>query len=212
VDFDIAWYLNVNDFARHTAWLHGIAAAYASWAGLVALAALSVIAWWKARREAGPSDRMAIIFLTGTATVISVLCNQALISPLFARPRPCLSLADVEVLVKCATDYSMPSDHCIIAGAFMAGRWLTGYADGAAATVLATMLAFTRVYVGVHYPLDTIVGLCAGALICTVIVFGLRQHATSLVNKLTATRLRPMITSAPLADLPARCLPAPPGH
>lgn len=196
MDVDIAWYLNVNDFARHTAWLHGVATAYASWAGLVTLAALSIMAWWKARREAGPPDRVTITVLTGTATVISVLCNQALISPLFARPRPCRSLADVEVLVKCATDYSMPSDHCTIAGAFVAGLWLTGRGYGAVATLLAALLAFTRVYVGVHYPLDTVAGLCAGAVISMVVVLGMRRRATSLFNTLAGTRMRPLITSA----------------
>ena len=197
VDFDTAWYLSVNDFARHTPWLHGIAAAYALWAGLAALAVLLVSAWWNARREPRPHDRVTTTVLTGTSTIVSLVANQVLISPVFARPRPCRDLPGVEVLLKCATDYSMPSDHCIIAGAFVAGLWLTGRGYGAVATVLAIPLAFARVYVGVHYPLDTLAGLGTGAAICTAMVCGLRHRATTVVNILAANRLRPLITSAP---------------
>ena len=194
--WDRNWYLEINDFARHTPWLHGVAAAYALWGGLVALAALLIATWWTARQSREPASPVALAVLTGMSTVVSVLANQALISPVFARQRPCRTQPGVEVLLRCGTDYSLPSDHCIIAGAFVAGLWLTGRRNGAVATGLALLLAFTRVYTGVHYPLDTVTGLLTGALICTVIVTGLRLPATALANALTATRLRGLITSA----------------
>lgn len=43
---DTQWYLDVNAFARATPWLHTVLAAYALWAGLVALAVLLVAGWF----------------------------------------------------------------------------------------------------------------------------------------------------------------------
>ncbi|HZS22412.1 MAG TPA: phosphatase PAP2 family protein [Pseudonocardiaceae bacterium] len=201
MDIDTAMYLLINNFSRHTPWLHGLCAAYALWVGLVALSALLVTAWWNARRQPDPPRQVAVATLTGVATVVSLLANQFLISPVFARPRPCHALAHVEILLNCASDYSMPSDHCVIAGAFVAGLWFLGRGYGVVASALAILLAFSRVYAGVHYPLDTAAGLLSGALICTGIVFGLRRPTSSLIATVAATRLRHwIIATAPISS------------
>jgi membrane-associated phospholipid phosphatase len=65
-------------------------------------------------------------------------------------------------MLGCTADYSMPSDHCIVAGAFVTGLWLLHRGYGAAGTVLAIVLAFARVYASVHYPPATIAGPLTG--------------------------------------------------
>ncbi|MGH3627791.1 MAG: phosphatase PAP2 family protein, partial [Sciscionella sp.] len=192
---DTAWYLDVNGFVRQTPWLHGFLAAYALWGGLLVLALVLIGGWWRARRRDDAPRAVATAVLTGVAAVVAVVVNQQLISPAIARPRPCLALHHVEVLLACSKDYSMPSDHCIIAGAFVAGLFILHRKSGAVALVLALLLAFGRVYAGVHYPSDTVAGLLAGALIGSVIVLALRRPTTALTVRLALGPLRPLITT-----------------
>ncbi|MGH3535539.1 MAG: phosphatase PAP2 family protein [Pseudonocardiaceae bacterium] len=197
----------INSFATATPWLHTILTVYALWAGLVVLALLLVAGWWWPARHRPDAPRaVATTVLTGIAAVVAVLINQNLLSPAIARPRPCRALAHVEVLLPCSADYSMPSDHTIIAGAFVAGLLILSWRLGLPALLVALLLAFSRVYVGVHYPADTVLGLLAGAVIGAVIVLAGRRGATSLAQRLTHTPLRILITAIPTAGLPAHDL------
>lgn len=189
MDVDTLWYLDINNLARATPTLHTVLAAYALWGGPVLLAGLLAAGWWHARRRPDPHRGVAIAVLTGVAATAAVLINQNLISPLIARPRPCLSLHGVQVLLACSADYSMPSDHTVIAGALAAGLWLLHRALALTATLLALLLAFARVYVGVHYPSDTIVGLLAGAAVTMIVVIAFRGPATRSANRLADTRI-----------------------
>lgn len=181
---DTDWYLMINHFASDTPWLHRIAAQYALWGGLVLLVVLVVVGWLWARHRPDAPDRVAIAVLTGVSAVVVLVVNQHLISPTIARPRPCHTLHGVEVLLKCTQDYSMPSDHCIVAGAIIAGSWILARKFGVVATILGLLLAFSRVYVGVHYPSDTVVGLLIGAAIGVVIVLALRRPMRALCARL----------------------------
>lgn len=80
----------INSFAVATPWLHGVLTAYALWAGLTVLALLLVAGWWGPARHHQDAPRaVATAVLTGVAAVVAVLLNQNVLSPLFARPRPC---------------------------------------------------------------------------------------------------------------------------
>ena len=191
---DSSWYRSVNEFARDTGWAHGLLANYANWAGLVLLALLLVSAWLLGRRQPDAPRRTATAFLVGVGAVLALAANQA-IGPAVARTRPCHALAHVEVLLHCATDSSFPSDHAMIAGAFAAGLLLLNRRLGLVALLLALLLAFSRIYVGVHYPSDVAGGLAIGAAIGTLVVLALRQAAAGVAGRLVRTLLRPLITS-----------------
>jgi undecaprenyl-diphosphatase len=76
------------------------------------------------------------------------------------RPRP-----HFEPLVRLPTDPSFPSGHAAtsFAGATMLALLVPRLAPGF--YVLAVAIAFSRVYVGVHYPLDVLAGAALGAAI-----------------------------------------------
>ena len=102
----------------------------------------------------------------------------------------------MHLLIDKTTDFSFPSDHATVAGAVAVGLLFANRRWGIIASVLAIVMAFTRVYVGAHYPGDIVTGLALGGLVSTagwfVIVPLLRRVATWL----TTTPLRPLITNA----------------
>jgi membrane-associated phospholipid phosphatase len=99
------------------------------------------------------------------------------------------------VLLACAKDYSFPSDHSVIAGAFAAGLLLLDQRLGLLATLLGLLIAFARVYAGVHYPGDVAAGLAIGATIGFATVITLRPVTSKLAASLSSTPLRPLITA-----------------
>jgi membrane-associated phospholipid phosphatase len=193
---DARWFLDVNSFARRTDWLHGFASDYALWGGLVALAVLLVAGWLLGRQRADAPRAFATAVLCGASTLIALGLNH-FISDAVARQRPFLRFPHAETLVSRAHDYSFPSDHCVIAGAFVVGLWLLDRRLGAVAAVLAGLLAFTRIYVGVHYPGDVVGGLAIGGAIAAAICLGLRRPGTVLAERLLATPLRPLVAAEP---------------
>lgn len=191
---DSSWYLAINEFARDTSWAHTVLADYANWAGLTVLALLLVAGWLIGRRRPNAPRVTATAFLVGIGAVLALLLNQT-IGPAVARTRPCHVLTHVEVLLHCATDSSFPSDHAMIAGAFAGGLLLLNRRLGLLALPFALLLAFARVYVGVHYPSDVAGGLAMGTAFGTLVVLILRQPTATVATRLVRTPLRPLIMS-----------------
>jgi len=79
------------------------------------------------------------------------------------RPRPFVAHpAAVHVLVAHARDGSFPSDHAAAGFAIAFALYLVHRRLGALALVAATVMSYARVYVGLHYPSDVLVGALIG--------------------------------------------------
>jgi undecaprenyl-diphosphatase len=93
-----------------------------------------------------------------------------------ARARPCRTIETIRLIIPCPKSYSMPSGHAISSFAFAVPlSYLTRKSISGAWRVyplfLAAMIAFSRIYLGVHYPTDVLAGALMGALIGLVLSF-----------------------------------------
>jgi undecaprenyl-diphosphatase len=137
---------------------------------IVLVVVLTLILWMIIRGNR--SVRLAAILLIVTI-IISDQLSSSVIKYWLLRDRPCFALQDVRLLVSCGSGYSFPSSHAVnnFAGALILSFFLPRtklWFFGFAATV-----AFSRIYVGVHYPFDVIgggvIGLMCGG--CVLFVF-----------------------------------------
>ena len=92
------------------------------------------------------------------------------------RDRPPLSNPDPEPLVHLPSTYSFPSGHATVSFACATVLALAVPRLRVPLYTLATLISFSRVYVGVHYPFDVL----AGAVLGVAIAIALRTLAAAL--------------------------------
>ena len=99
------------------------------------------------------------------ALVFGLVFGNLILKNLIARPRP-FGL-DCELLIKAPQDYSFPSGHTMASFEMATVMFCMNRKIGYFAIVVATIVAFSRLYLYVHYPTDVICGAILGT------VFGL---------------------------------------
>ena len=186
-------FYEMNDLARDTPWLQPVVYGYATY-GVVLFAILLLAGWWTARR-AGDPVAMAAAVWAPLGVLAAVAINQP-IADAINSARPCNELSHI-VVMHCNTDGGLPSDHAVMAGAVAAGVWLVNRRLGIVAAIAAIVMAFARVYVAAHYPLDVLAGLVLGALISVVGYLLARPALDRLLAVAARTPLRVLLAAAP---------------
>lgn len=102
--------------------------------------------------------------------LFAFLSGNVLLKNLVARDRPCWLYPDIPLLIENPKDYSFPSAHSMVGFAAAVSVWYTNRRWGIAALVTAALIAFSRLYLFVHWPTDVLVGIILGVL-TAVIVF-----------------------------------------
>ena len=108
-------YLDLNSFARQTAWAHGFMHAYALWLELTLMAALFLVAYVLARWRRDVHGA-ALRFVGGVGTPVALGLNQ-LVGHAAGELRPYDTYRHALVLVAKSHDFAFPSDHASVAGA-----------------------------------------------------------------------------------------------
>ncbi len=167
---DAALFSAIN--GAHAPWLDTVMT-WASWLGYFPgvwfLSAVAMLTWPRLRASAF----RACLALSLTYTMAS-----GVVKPLVGRVRPHQSGVVAARTVEAAppTSYSFPSGHAATA---VAGALAGARIAPAATPVLwgmATLIALSRIYVGVHYPSDVLAGALLG-VVCAYLVLGGRHRS-----------------------------------
>lgn len=129
-------------------------------AGIFWIAVSAVLLCLPKYRKAGLG--MGIALLMGV-----VLCN-IILKPLIGRIRPYDYQLEhfgktIELLVATPHDFSFPSGHTIASFEAAVALTVRHKKLGAAALVLAVLIAFSRMYLYVHYPTDVLASVVLGS-------------------------------------------------
>jgi undecaprenyl-diphosphatase len=191
---DVWLFGQINDLAVATPWLQPVMIAYAR-DGLLVFAALMVAGWWVARRS-GNRRAMAAAVWTPVGMLLALGLNQPL-GALVGRERPYAVIGDILVLADRTSDPSFPSDHAVVAGAVTAGLLLVSRRLGLIAAAAALLMAFARVYIAAHYPLDVLVGVGFGTSITLGGWLLARPVLMAGLDRVERTRLAPVFVAQP---------------
>jgi len=133
------------------------------WRIPIVLLAMSLLVFGNKR------GRVAVLLLILGITLSDQVCNNVF-KPLVGRVRPCNVLDNVNLLINCTKSFSFPSSHAtniftgMILFSFIYPKLRIGL------LIFAALVAYSRVYVGVHYPFDILAGTVLGILCAFTII------------------------------------------
>ena len=111
-----------------------------------------------------PKTRKAGAYMAVALIADLIICN-AILKPIVARPRPYSINKTIKLLVPSLRDYSFPSGHTAASFASVSALYFAGRKRLAVgALVVSILIAFSRMYLYVHYPTDVLGGLIIGLL------------------------------------------------
>lgn len=124
----------------------------------------------------------------GFTVLVSLLINMVItnitLKDLIARPRPFVVNDAIITLIKAPGSFSFPSGHT--SGSFSAMLALYHWVPkkiGVPAVILAALVAFSRMYVGVHYPTDILGGIVVGFISSVWAYYLVRRVGKKLEEK-----------------------------
>ncbi|MDL4821734.1 phosphatase PAP2 family protein [Actinomadura opuntiae] len=206
-DISVQLYRDVTEWAWGTpSWVHSVADVGTN-AGLLLFAVLFVAGWWRARSRDARS--MGLALAAPFAMVAAYLVSE--VSKDFLREeRPCRAVAGAVHIAACPSpgDWSFPSNHATIAAASAAVLVVVWRALAPLVLPLAALMAFSRVFVGVHYPHDVAAGFCVGVVVAPLVALVVVRLAEPVVDFLrgfpagaVVLGARPAVAGAPAGGL-----------
>jgi len=108
---------------------------------------------------------LRFVVLAVISVVIADAIGTYVFKHTFLRPRPCIALEGVRLLVGCTNLPSFPSNHVVNSSALATLVILSRPWCWLPAAALVLLIGFSRIYVGVHYPLDILGGGVLGVVV-----------------------------------------------
>lgn len=197
-DISAHWYRGIVSWADRTPSLGQTFMEHFTDLGLLLLVGLWALAFWRTRRQAAHPMAVALV---GAGGAVAAYVVSELAKGVMSVERPCRTLSDVAIIAdECPPpgDWSFPSNHATIAVALAVVILLTSWRLGLLALPIAALTAFSRVFLGVHYPHDVIAGVLIGAFVTVIVVLLFACPGTRLVALLRErTVLRRLLTAGP---------------
>lgn len=128
------------------------------------------------RRKQGPGQAWRDCgFLMALAMLAGLLIGEICVKNLVCRPRPFQSYPeDLRLLIPPPSGFSFPSGHSCSSFAAAVVLFAFHRRWGAAALTLAVLIAFSRLFLFVHYPTDVLAGAALGVLCALGVLAGYR--------------------------------------
>lgn len=110
--------------------------------------------------------------------VMCLLIGNLTLKPYVARLRPSDINTAIHLLIERPTDFSFPSGHTMSSFAAATVIFNSNKKLGFSAFLLASLIAFSRLYLYVHYPSDVAAAIILGVLIslCTMKIYNRRKE------------------------------------
>ncbi|MDO4321076.1 MAG: phosphatase PAP2 family protein [Lachnospiraceae bacterium] len=136
-----------------------------------------ILLCFKKTRWAGVAGIVGLLF--------SLFLNNWLLKNAFHRIRPYEVIDGLVLLTNKATDFSFPSGHSgsSFAAAVAIVRSLKGSRARWLALAFAFLMAFTRLYIGIHYPTDVLCGALTGTLCGLAAAWLVDRFRVSILQK-----------------------------
>lgn len=119
--------------------------------------------------------RYGILLFVTLALTYSL--GEFVIKPIVARPRPFLEFPGRVLLIPPPHGYSFPSGHAGSSFAATVVLWQTNKKFGIIALILASLIAFSRVFLFVHYPSDVLAGTILGIFCAFSTTFAFQRRS-----------------------------------
>lgn len=142
----------INNLAKQHGWLDQLMIFFAKDAVLLFVLVLLFL-WFRDKNNT--YDKRTVVYSLLGAVVAIVL--NTIIGALYYHPRPFVD-HQVHKLIDHDNSSSFPSDHAAFSFGLALPILMRKSPSGRLAVVLAFLIGFARVFVGVHYPLDIIGG------------------------------------------------------
>lgn len=179
-------YRDVTDFAHDTpGWVHALAE-YGTEGGILILLALLAAACWRVRRARARTFARALLGPVGVAVAYGV---SETVKLLVREERPCRAVVGAAVpIAPCpeSGDWSFPSNHATIALGSAVAVVLAWRAMAWVVLPLAILTAFSRVFIGVHYPHDVVAGAVLGTVVVLSVTWVAARPAAVLADRVRA--------------------------
>ncbi|WP_246041891.1 phosphatase PAP2 family protein [Robertmurraya kyonggiensis] len=172
MELNIELFRMINDLGKEYAFLNPIFVFFAKYTIYFVIIAVLYYLFTK-------SSRMMVISSVVSVAVAEILAIIA--KKLHSNQQPFAELPDVNQLVEKAVGNSFPSDHTIIVFALCLSFWIFKRGWHFVWILLAIIVGFSRIGVGVHYPAD--VGMGALLSLVSVIIVSLTLPKWGMIQK-----------------------------
>ncbi len=102
---------------------------------------------------------------------LSFVVGNVMLKNMIGRARPCSVDTSVSLLIPFPSEYSFPSGHTLNGFTAAVTLFLFYKKPGIIAIIVAGLIAFSRMYLFVHYPTDILGGIVIGIIDACVVVF-----------------------------------------